>query len=118
MQSVPQHVVILYAHPLLGEGIRQLLSAQEDVEVDLVAVEDTGATRTALEASPDVVILERNTQVQALELLRMAPAALFIDVGLDPGPSWAYHRDLLSGQPEGIVDAIRGRGRGIEPARS
>ena len=115
MQLALQHIVILYSHPLLGEGIAQLLSAHSGLEVELVAVDDGGATRTALEANPDVVILERNSHVQALELLRMAPSALFIDVGLDAGPSWAYHRDLLSGQPEGIVDVIRGRSRDSEP---
>lgn len=111
MPDGPKRVVILYSHPLLGEGIARLLGDGHDLEVHLVEVNDLEAAESALSGGPDVVILERSSPLQALELLRIAPAALLIDVGLDAGPSWAYHRDELSPRPDEILRAIRERRR-------
>jgi hypothetical protein len=111
-----QRVVILYSHPLLGEGIGRLLTADPDLEVELVRVDDLGGAERALSCSPDVVILERSAPIQAIDLLRFAPAALFIDVGLDAGPSWTYRREELSPQPEELLRAIHGRNGQAEDA--
>ena len=109
VDTVPQHVVILYTHPLLGEGVAQLLNEQPGMRIDLVDVSDEPATEFALHDEPDVVILERNARVGAIDLLREAPGALLIDVGLDAGPTWTYQRSELPGRPDSIVDAIRRR---------
>jgi len=69
-------------------------------------VDGVETARAALASSPDVVILERCAPVQAIDLLRIAPSALFIDVGLDAGPSWTYRRDALSSQPDEILRTI------------
>jgi hypothetical protein len=108
--SHPQQVLIAYAHPLLGEGVAQMLGSAGEFETSLVDVADDAALSKALAEAPDVVILERNARVQAIELLREAPGALFIDVGLDAGPTWTYQRDELSAQPDSIVELIRQRG--------
>jgi hypothetical protein len=105
----PQRVVILYAHPLLGEGLARLLGINADLQIELVHVDDLDAAKAALIEAPDVVILERSAPIQALDLLRFAPSALFIDVGLDAGPSWAIRRDELSPLPEEILRAIHER---------
>jgi hypothetical protein len=102
----PRRVVILYDHPLLGEGLERLLRAGTDLQVELVHVDGVDAAQSVLATNPDVVILERSAPLQAIDLLRFAPCALFIDVGLDAGPSWAYRRDELSPQPEEILRAI------------
>lgn len=101
-----RRVVILYDHVLLGEGLERLLRDGSDFEVELVHVDRIETAQAALASSPDVVILERCAPVQAIDLLRIAPSALFIDVGLDAGPSWAYRRDELSPQPEDILRTI------------
>jgi hypothetical protein len=101
-----RRIVILYDHLLLGEGLERLLRNGSGLQVELVHVDGIETARAAIASDPDVVILERCAPVQAIDLLRLAPSALFIDVGLDPGPSWAYRRDELSPQPEDILRTI------------
>jgi hypothetical protein len=101
-----RRVVILYDHILLGEGLERLLRDGSGLEVELVHVDGIDTACSALATNPDVVILERCAPVKAIDLLRLAPSALFIDVGLDSGPSWAYRRDELSPQPEDILRTI------------
>ena len=94
MSDRAQRVVILYANSLLGEGLgRMLAAADRALTVELVHVDDAATAECALAGSPDVVILERGLPRQALDLLRLAPSALFIDVGLDAGPTWTYRRE-------------------------
>lgn len=116
MPGETRRVVILYDHPLLGEGLERLLRGQPGLAVELVHVDGIDAARAALAADPDVVILERCAPVQAIDLLRLAPDALFIDVGLDAGPSWTYRRDELAPQPEDILRAITERPRPVHHA--
>lgn len=106
MPDEHRRILILFEHPLLGEGLKRLLHAEAGLQVELVHIDSFDAACSALSPTPDVVILERCAPVQAIDLLRLAPDALFIDVGLDSGPSWAYHRDQLSPQPEDLLRAI------------
>jgi len=110
-----QQVVILYAHPLLGEGLARLLAADPDLSVELVRVSERSEAEAALACSPDVVIMERTPPLQAMDLMPLAPGALLIDVGLDAGPNWAYHRDALSGQPDELLRVIHAREFGAHP---
>ena len=117
MQEPQRRVAILYSHPLLGEGLAHLLQADRCLVVQLVHVDDLETAEAALALKPDVVVLERGLPVEALDLLRMAPNALLIDVGLDAGPSWAYRREELSPQPDEILRTIRSRARTLQPRR-
>lgn len=112
MAAQARRVVILYSHPLLGEGLAHLLGGDHDLSVELVRVEDQPDLETALAGAPDVVIVERSVALKAIDLLRLAPSALLIDVGLDAGPSFSYRREELSPQPEEILRTIRAGGRG------
>jgi len=105
----PRRVVILYDHPLLGEGIERLLRDRAGLEVRLVHIDGADAARAALEDQPDVAIVERCAPIAAIDLLRIAPDTLFVDVGLDDGPSWTYRREQLSPKPEDILRAVSGR---------
>jgi DNA-binding NarL/FixJ family response regulator len=51
-------IVILYLHPLLGEGLASLLSAELGVTVTAVERSDEPAVARALAAKPDLVVLE------------------------------------------------------------
>jgi DNA-binding NarL/FixJ family response regulator len=100
-------IVILYRHPLFGEGIARLLAMEPDMEIISVASEDAVAMAQSLSLTPDVVIFERGDPDTAVEVLRAVPEALVIDVDLNPGPTFAYHREEIQTQPDGIVRAIR-----------
>ena len=113
MPGEQRRVIILYDHPLLGEGLQRLLRDRRDLDVQLVHVDSVEAARAAVLSQPDVVILERCAPVQALDLLRLAPDAVFIDVGLDAGPSWTYRREEISPWPDAILQAIAGRPRHV-----
>ncbi|MFI5042854.1 MAG: hypothetical protein ACHQNA_13590 [Acidimicrobiales bacterium] len=106
MSDREQRVVILYANSLLGEGLGRILAADRSLSVELVHVDDAATAERALADPPDVVILERGLPRQALDLLRLVPSALFIDVGLDAGPTWTYCREELSPHPEDLLRAI------------
>lgn len=122
MPAQARRVVILYSHPLLGEGLAHLLGSDRELTVDLVRVEDELEAEAALsgllaDTSPDVVIVERSVALKAIDLISIAPSALLIDVGLDAGPSWAYRREELSPQPDEILRTIRASGRPIARRR-
>jgi hypothetical protein len=111
-------VVVLYAHPLLGEGIDRLLSAEPDLDVTCLPMTAVELAERALAARPDVVVVERSDPVGAVDILKFAPDALFIDVGLDSGAAWTIRREEIPSRVDGIVDAIRGaRRRTSHPKR-
>ncbi len=101
-------VVILATHPLLGEGLAKVLGCAQELCVTHVSAEDMAAVEQALAASPDVVIVERNSTFAAYDLIRFAPDALLIDVGMDNGHAFSVHREEIPAQPDGILAAIRG----------
>ena len=100
-------VVVLYRHPLLGEGIARLLATEPGLDVVTVAGSDAGSTERVLEARPDVVIFERGDPDTAIDVLRYAPSAVIIDVSLDPGPAFIFQRRQVQDEPDGILEAIR-----------
>jgi hypothetical protein len=107
MQAGRLSVVILYRHPLFGEGIAHLLAGEPGLDVTSVPYDDELARVRSLTNEPQVVIFERGDPDTAVEILRFAPAALVIDVDLNPGPAYTYHREEIQSRPDGIVHAIR-----------
>ena len=101
-------VVILATHPLLGEGLAKMLGCAQELSVTHFAADDMAAVERALAVGPDVVIVERNSAFAAYDLIRFAPDALLIDVGMDNGHAFSVHREEIPAQPDGILAAIRG----------
>jgi hypothetical protein len=102
-------VMILYTHPLLGEGIARLLASEPGIDLEVIPVKSADAelVQRTLALAPDVVIYERGNPDRAMEILRSAPGALLIDVGIDAGPTFTYHREEIPGRPEGLLKLIR-----------
>jgi len=103
----PISVLILYSHPLLGEGLVGMLSREPGLVVSAVRMDDVEAVQLALDLAPQVVIAERSQPDRAVEILELVPEALIIDLSLAPGPTFAYRRDEISTLPESVVEAIR-----------
>ena len=111
-------VVVLYTHPLFGEGIARLLSGEPGVDVTPVAASDLEQAERTLAEAPDVVIFERGDPDMATDILRFAPTALVIDVSMSPGPTFTYERHEIQARPEVILETIRRASahRGSDPA--
>jgi hypothetical protein len=103
----PISVLILYAHPLLGEGMAGLLAAEPGLDVVAVPSDEPELVERAFAASPDVIIFERGNPDRAVQVLELAPDALIIDVGIGPGPTFTYRREEISAWPEAILETIR-----------
>lgn len=101
-------VVVLYTHPLFGQGLARLLSAEPGLDVTPVAASDPEQAACLLAMAPDVVVFERGDPDTACDILRYAPTALVIDVSLSPGPTFTYQRHEVQARPEVILQAIRG----------
>ena len=74
------HVVILYEHPLLGEGIAKYLRARAGVEATVACAGDSRAITSALAQDPAVVIFELSDQLRQVGLASLVPHAVLIDV--------------------------------------
>lgn len=103
----PVSVLILYAHPLLGEGLARLLSSEPGLKVDAVQSDDAEMVERGLAAAPEVIIFERGEPDRAIQILERAPDALIIDVGIGPGPTFTYRREEISAWPDEILMTIR-----------
>ncbi len=80
MDEAPHPIVILYEHPLLGEGIATYLRVHAGVEAVIVRADDPDAVRAALAVDPGVVIFERSGPEEQLDVAALSPNAVLIDV--------------------------------------
>jgi DNA-binding NarL/FixJ family response regulator len=100
-------VVVLYAHPLLGEGLASLLSAQAGVGAVAVASHDETARAAALRSHPDLVIIEETEATRSFEPSGSMPV-VFVRVDAQDG--------CRVGQPLADPDAIVALARGLADA--
>jgi hypothetical protein len=105
-------VVVLYEHPLLGEGIARILLVETDAEVAVAPAGDRCAVEAALARDPSVVIFERGRC--ELDRARLAPHAVLIDVSA----AMSTGRDVSAAAAdlEGIILAARGGDAAPRPA--
>ncbi|HLB44219.1 MAG TPA: hypothetical protein VJK49_02440 [Candidatus Limnocylindrales bacterium] len=106
-QSPKAQVLVLYAHPLLGEGLASLLCAQAGVGAIAVDTHDEAARAAALDAHPDLVIVEETEATRSFEPSGSMPV-VFIRVDADHG--------YRLGQPLDDPDAIVALARGLADA--
>ncbi len=99
-------VVVLYVHPLFGQGIGQLLRSQEDLVVTcLLASGDLHEKLRRLH--PQAIVLEATADSLFLEMLKDLPPTTVIRVGLDENTMDVFQRhQILSAAPDNLVEAI------------
>lgn len=68
-------VLIADDHPILVEGLRRLIDANDDLEVVATANDADGAVGAALEHRPDVIVLDISVPGGGLQALRRLGAA-------------------------------------------
>ncbi len=115
MDSPSVRLAILYDHPLLGEGIGRMLDREPGLEVAYVEASDASTVGAAIAGRPDMIVVERSSGIDALEILRATPATLVIEVGIGPGHTWVYRRQEIPGDPEAVLGLVR-RLRGGHPS--
>ena len=114
LDSPSVRLAILYDHPLLGEGVGRMLDLEPGLDVAFVEARDAAAVGAAIAARPDMIVVERSSGLDALEILRATPATLVIEVGIGPGHTWVYRRQEIPGDPESVLGLVR-RLRGGHP---
>jgi hypothetical protein len=115
LDTEPVHLAILYDHPILGEGVARMLDAEPGLEIEYVESTNRARVEATIAARPDMVVVERSSGIDALEILRRTPDTLVIEVCIGKGPTWVYRRQELPGEPQAVLGLIR-RLRGGHPS--
>ncbi len=100
-------ILVLYSHPLMGEGLGSMLAAEPGVLVDAVDIGDADAVSIALDWEPEVIVVEEGGAVDAAEVVRRSHAALVLDVDITTTNAWTLRREILSTRPDDFLEAIR-----------
>jgi hypothetical protein len=114
--SDPVKVLVLYDHPLLGEGLSALMGSIADLAVERVAMGDPDAMERALAYDADVVILEEGGPVGLVDLLRQSRARAIVDVSINTSQAFTIHREDISPDPDTLIDRLVKACLGDRPA--
>ena len=104
----PVRVLVLYDHPLLGEGLSALMASVPDLHVERISMCDPDAMERAIAADPDVVVLEEGGRVGLLDVLRGSRCRAIVDVSMSTSQAWSIRREEISTDPESLIDRIVG----------
>ena len=74
----PDRVVVLYSHPLLGEGLGRMLAAEPGLVVTTVSLGTLDALDEALAARPDVVVFLEGGPIGIFEGLKRSGAKVVV----------------------------------------
>jgi chemotaxis response regulator CheB len=103
----PVRVLVLYSHPLMGEGLGRMLAAEPGIIVEAVDVAEQTAVDAALASEPAVIVLEEGGRVDAADVIRRAGSALVLDVDITTTSAWTLKRESLNSRPDEFMAAIR-----------
>jgi len=103
-RSRTPRVLVLYVHPLLGQGLARLLTAQAGVRAVAVAAADASKRSAALQTRPDLVIVEEAGEMPAVASTDSLPV-VFVRIDTDDGGQL--------GQPLSDPDLIVALARGL-----
>jgi len=103
----PDRVVVLYSHPLLGEGLGRMLAAEPGLVVTTVSQGTIEELDQALEGDPDVLVFEEGGPIGVLDVLRRSGATVVIDVDITSSTAWTLRRQELRSAPAEVLGAIR-----------
>ena len=108
MSPDPVRVLLLYSHPLMGEGLQKMLAAEPGIVVDAVDIGCRDAMDAAIALDPDVIVVEEGGPVDAAEVVRRSNCPVVLDVDITTTRAWTLRRETLSTRPDDFMAAIRG----------
>jgi hypothetical protein len=106
----PVRVLVLYSHPLLGEGLARMLSSEVSLDVQGVNIEGPEDLELALEASairpPAAIVVEEGGRIDAVEVIRRTRSPIVIGVDIGSAEAWTLRRSAIRSGPDEVIDAI------------
>jgi len=103
----PDRVVVLYSHPLLGEGLGRMLAAEPGLVVTAVSLDSLDGLDEALAGDPDVVVFEEGGPIGMLDVLRRTGATVIVDIDITSSTAWTLQRHELRSAPDEVLGAVR-----------
>ena len=103
----PVRVLVLYSHPLMGQGLERMLAAEVGVPVEVVDCASPEAVATALDRAPQVVVLEEGGDIDAAEVVRRSRCELLLDVDITTTSGFSLRREALTTGPDAFLATIR-----------
>jgi DNA-binding NarL/FixJ family response regulator len=100
-------VLVLYSHPLMGEGLGRMLAAEPGIEVESADVAEPCAVALALSHEPDVVIVEEGGPLDAADIVRRSRCSVVLDVDITTTRAWSLRREILSTRPDDFLASLR-----------
>jgi DNA-binding NarL/FixJ family response regulator len=100
-------VLVLYSHPLMGEGLGRMLAAEPGIEVESADIAEPGAVDLALSHEPEVVIIEEGGALDAGDIVRRSRCSMVLDVDITTTRAWSLRRELLSTRPDDFLASLR-----------
>lgn len=107
MSSDQVRVLVLYSHPLMGEGLGRMLAAEPGVIVTAVDIAETDAVNAAIAGEPEVIVVEEGGAVDAADIVRRSKCSLVLDVDITTTSAWSLRRESLSTRPDDFLATIR-----------
>lgn len=107
MPPVTVRVLVLYSHPLMGEGLGRMLAAEPGIEVDAVDVGLAESVAAAIAREPDVIVVEEGGAVDAADIVRRSNCPVVLDVDITTTRAWTLRREQLSTRPDDFLATIR-----------
>ncbi len=107
MSPVVVRVLLLYSHPLMGEGLGRMLETEPGLTVEAVDVSARGAVDAALAAGPDVVIVEEGGPLDAADVVRRSTCSVVLDLDITTTNAWTLRREALSTRPDDFLASLR-----------
>jgi DNA-binding NarL/FixJ family response regulator len=111
----PVKVLVLYSHPLMGEGLGRMLAAEPGIIVYAVDIAEQAAVDDALASEPAVIVVEEGGRVDAADVVRRSNCPVVLDVDITTTRAWALHRESLNSRPDEFLAAIRAAVNGAAP---
>jgi chemotaxis response regulator CheB len=113
VSPVVVRVLVLYSHPLMGEGLGRMLEGEPSLHVDAVDLSMAGAVDAALELEPDVIIVEAGGRLDAADIVRRSRCSVVLDVDITTTHAWALRREAVSTRPDDFLAELRSAVAGV-----